>query len=63
MSAFEFDHEAFLPTALFEEITDVRVNRSEVIEEEAERRERRTELAPDGNLLVLADRLQDAAER
>lgn len=54
MSEFSFDHEAFLPTELFEEITDVRVDRSEVIEEEAARRERRAELAPDGNLLILA---------
>jgi DhnA family fructose-bisphosphate aldolase class Ia len=54
MTESAFDHEAFLPEALFEEITDVRVDRPEVVTEEAAARARRNDLTDDGNLMILA---------
>jgi DhnA family fructose-bisphosphate aldolase class Ia len=51
---FTFDHEEFLPTELFEAITDLRVDRSEAIAAEAADRQRRSDLTEDGNLLILA---------
>jgi DhnA family fructose-bisphosphate aldolase class Ia len=49
-----FDPEAFLPVDLFAATTDVRVERPAVVQEEAERRKRRSLMAPDGNLVILA---------
>jgi hypothetical protein len=49
-----FRHEEFLPRVLFDWITDVRVSRPGVIEEEAAARRRRAQLAPDGKLALLA---------
>lgn len=49
-----FDPAAFLPSDLFAAITDVRVERPAIVQEEAERRKRRSIPAPDGNLVILA---------
>ncbi len=51
---YEFRGEAFFPRALFERITEVRVMRPEVIEEEAGARRRRDRLTRDGRLTILA---------
>jgi DhnA family fructose-bisphosphate aldolase class Ia len=49
-----FVAEVFLPRGLAERITDVRIHRPQVIEEEAAARRRRASLAPDGRLVILA---------
>jgi hypothetical protein len=49
-----FDPEEFLPKKLFEAITDVRVDNPDVILAEATRRRRRSRLAIDGRLVILA---------
>lgn len=49
-----FRHEEFLPRVLFDGITEVRVTRPQVVEEEAAARRRRPQLAPDGRLAILA---------
>lgn len=51
---YRFDPAAFLPERLYQAITEVRVNRPEVIFREAARRRRRERLAPDGKLVILA---------
>ncbi len=54
IGTYEFRPEAFLPRALFDRITEVRVTHPEVIAEEAAARRRRERLAPDGRLVILA---------
>jgi DhnA family fructose-bisphosphate aldolase class Ia len=49
-----FDPHAYLPQALYRELTDVRVGQPSLAEEEANRRARRTRVAPDGKLVILA---------
>ncbi len=49
-----FRPEAFLPQVACDRITDVRIHRPRVIEEEAAARRRRAQLAPDGRLVILA---------
>jgi hypothetical protein len=51
---YTFSPEKFLPKKLFESITDVRVDRPEVILAEATRRRRRGHLTLDGRLVILA---------
>ncbi len=51
---YEFDLGAFFPTAIFNRITEVRVRRPQVILQEAARRKRRADLAPQGRLVLLA---------
>jgi DhnA family fructose-bisphosphate aldolase class Ia len=51
---YVFDLGAFLPMAIFDRITEVRVRRPQLILQEAERRKRRSDLAPDGRLVLLA---------
>ena len=51
---YEFDLNAFLPMAIFDRITDARVRRPQLILQEAGRRKRRPDLAPDGRLVLLA---------
>jgi len=51
---YVFDLNAFLPMAIFDRITDVRVRRPQLILQEAGRRKRRSDLAPDGRLVLLA---------
>jgi len=54
LGAYCFRPEEFLPRRLFEAITDVRVERPEVILAEAAARRRRPRLTLDGKLVVLA---------
>jgi DhnA family fructose-bisphosphate aldolase class Ia len=49
-----FDPAVFLPRRLYEAITEVRVQRPELIFEEAARRRRRDRLSADGKLVILA---------
>ncbi len=49
-----FDPAAFLPADLYRAVTDVRIERPAVVQEEAERRKRRPVPAPQGSLVVLA---------
>src|SRR3989304_1380481 len=49
-----FDPVAFLPPDLYAAITDVRIERPAIVQEEAERRKRRSVPAPDGALVILA---------
>jgi len=54
MSEPKFDLEKTFRVSLLDEITDIRVNRPEVIEEEAQRRQRRPKLTRDGKLVLAA---------
>lgn len=54
MAPYHFTLERFFPPSLFDEITEVRVRRPEVILEEAQTRLRRPELTTDGWLTLLA---------
>jgi hypothetical protein len=49
-----FDPTAYLSLDLFAAVTDVRIERAIVVQEEAERRKRRSILAPQGTLVILA---------
>lgn len=49
-----FDPMAYLPLDLFAAVTDVRVERPIIVQEEAERRKRRAVPAPQGTLVILA---------
>lgn len=49
-----FDPAAFAPPALFDRLTDRRVSHPETIAARAAERKRRTDLAPDGRLTILA---------
>ncbi len=51
---YVFDLNAFFPMAIFDRITDMRVRRPQLILQEAGRRKRRPDLAPDGRLVLLA---------
>ncbi len=51
---YRFSPEEFLPRKLFEAITDVRVDRPEIILEEARKRRKRRRLTLDGKLVILA---------
>jgi DhnA family fructose-bisphosphate aldolase class Ia len=54
IGTYTFDPAAFFPKTLFDQITEIRVGRPSVVKEEAQRRQRRPQLAPDGRLLILA---------
>jgi DhnA family fructose-bisphosphate aldolase class Ia len=49
-----FDVGKTLPVRIFDEITELRVRRPNVAEQEAKRRKRRTHIAPDGRLVLVA---------
>lgn len=51
---FVFDLATFFPVSIFDRITEVRVRRPQLILQEAARRKRRTDLAPQGRLVLLA---------
>ncbi|MEA3337479.1 MAG: deoxyribose-phosphate aldolase [Chloroflexota bacterium] len=51
---YSFDLERFFPTAIFEKITDIRVDAPEIIEQQAQARTRRPRLTKDGKLAILA---------
>jgi DhnA family fructose-bisphosphate aldolase class Ia len=50
----QFDPLAYLPPEIYRAITDVRIDRPAIVQEEAERRKRRPMLAPHGSLVILA---------
>jgi hypothetical protein len=49
-----FSAEAFLPAAAFDEITELRIHRPALIEQEARRRKKRAKLTQDGKLVLVA---------
>jgi hypothetical protein len=53
-NTYRFEPARFLPERLYAAITDVRVDRPEIVFAEAARRQRRDRLAPDGKLVILA---------
>ena len=52
--AYAFDLDRFFPEEVFWRITDVRVDKPEIVALEQRSRKRRTHLAPDGKLVILA---------
>ncbi|MDR7484406.1 MAG: deoxyribose-phosphate aldolase [Armatimonadota bacterium] len=54
IGTYTFKPQEFFPRDLFDRITEVRVTRPGVVEEEARRRQRRSRLATDGRLVILA---------
>jgi len=53
-AAVRFEYDTYLPAAVFEQITELRIHRPSVIKEEARRRKKRTALTRDGKLVLLA---------
>ena len=51
---YKFNLETFFPMRIFDQITDIRVNAPEVIEQTANARKRRRKLTKDGKLTILA---------
>ncbi|MBN1458697.1 MAG: hypothetical protein JXA57_04120, partial [Armatimonadetes bacterium] len=51
---YVFDLSAFFPMSVFDRVTEVRVRRPQLILQEAARRQRRADLAPQGRLVLLA---------
>jgi len=51
---YVFDLSAFFPMSVFDRVTEVRVRRPQLILQEAARRQRRSDLAPQGRLVLLA---------
>jgi len=51
---YVFELANFFPMPIFDRVTDVRVRRPQLILQEAERRKRRSDPAPDGRLVLLA---------
>jgi DhnA family fructose-bisphosphate aldolase class Ia len=54
MASNSFELDRFFPASLLDEITERRVHQPEVIEREAEKRQRRAHLTRDGKLVLLA---------
>jgi Cgl0159-like len=54
LMAHGFNAETALPTNLFEQITDLRIHHSGLIEQEARRRKKRRRLSRDGKLVLVA---------
>jgi hypothetical protein len=54
IGSYTFTPQAFFPRELFDRLTDVRVTRPQVVEEEARARTRRPRLTTDGRLVILA---------
>ena len=54
MEGYEFNLETFFPLAIFDQITDVRVQSPEIIDRHAQARRRRQDLTLDGKLTILA---------
>jgi len=54
IGSYEFHPEEFFPRALFDQITETRVNRPEAIAAEAAARQRRETLTAEGRLVILA---------
>jgi len=54
IEGYQFDLDKFFPMGVMDKITEVRVERPEVIEQEARARKRRPKLTDDGKLTILA---------
>ncbi len=54
IGSYTFNPQAFFPREIFDRLTDVRVTRPQVVEEEARARTRRPRLTTDGRLVILA---------
>jgi DhnA family fructose-bisphosphate aldolase class Ia len=54
VGTYTFKPEAFFPRELFDRITEIRVTKPEIVEEEARRRQRRPQLTTNGRLVILA---------
>jgi len=54
LEEYVFELPAFFPMAVFDRVTEVRVRRPQLILQEAARRKRRADLAPEGRLVLLA---------
>ncbi len=54
MGGFAYSSRAFFPERIFNLLTDLRVNKPQLIHEEAQKRKQRSELTRDGKLLILA---------
>lgn len=54
LGSYQFDIGSFFPKALFDAITDVRVERKEIVPEEVKARVRRPHLTTNGKLTILA---------
>jgi DhnA family fructose-bisphosphate aldolase class Ia len=54
IGTYTFNPTAFFPRDLFDRINEIRVDKPEIVEEEARRRERRTTLTTNGRLVILA---------
>jgi len=53
-AAVNFEAEKTLPVRIFDEITELRVRQPNIVDQEAKRRKRRTHIAPDGRLVLVA---------
>ncbi len=51
---YKFDLESFFPANIFDKITEIRVDSPEIIEQQAQLRQRRKRIAPNGKLSILA---------
>ncbi|NIM95979.1 MAG: aldolase [Anaerolineales bacterium] len=54
LADYAYDNDAFLPSTIFEKITEIRVDSPEIILKNAEERKRRSRLTVDGRLTILA---------
>ena len=54
VATVRFEHEAVLSTGAFEQVTELRIQRPGVVQEEARRRKKRSALTRDGRLVLLA---------
>jgi len=54
IGSYQFNLQTFFPMTIFDKVTEVRVRRPQVIEQEAKARKRRRELTTDGKLTILA---------
>jgi hypothetical protein len=53
-AAVNFEAGKTLPVRIFDEITELRVRQPNIVDQEAKRRKRRTHIAPDGKLVLVA---------
>lgn len=54
LANYQFDIESFFSKPLFDSITDIRIDRKEVVSEESKARDKRSRLTTDGKLTILA---------
>ncbi len=54
IGSYTFSPEKFFPASLFDRITELRITRPEIVQQEAERRQKRAQLTTGGRLVILA---------